>query len=61
MEPSLDVGKHCTKRTAEYILHLCIPYELFGGFNPFENYIRQIGSFPQVEHIGTNLLYPPGN
>ena len=38
-----------SKRTAEYnVLYLCIPYELVGGFNPFENYVRQIGSFPEV-------------
>ena len=34
--------------------------ELVGGFNPFEKYARQIGSFPQVGvKIKKNELPPP--
>ena len=62
------LGSIDSKRTAEYnILYLCKPYELVGGFNPFENYVRQIGSIPQVvvnilvqicfTLLGTNISY----
>ncbi len=33
-----------TKKTEKHILQ----NHLVGGFNPFEKYARQIGSFPQV-------------
>ena len=44
------------------------PYNLVGGFNPFETYARQIGLFPQVglkiKNIWNHqpvMVYPPEN
>ena len=42
------------------INHPCRCHILVGGFNPFEKYARQIGSFPQINRDeNKNCLKPP--